>query len=104
MDKLGRGRRTSVSQPFKTCQIILLLVFELSQHIDHRWNYNRMRYAFTFDDLAKRLWTELRNRGLTCAECRRCKHERKIGDVKHRRCVEVDTAFSVTHPVVDMIH
>jgi hypothetical protein len=104
MDQIGRNRRTSVSQSFKTRQVIVLQVFKLSQHIDHRWNHYRVRYVFTFHDLAECLRTKLRNRGLTGAESRRCKHEGKVRDVKHGRGVEIDTSFSVTHPVVDMVH
>src|SRR6185295_1576220 len=75
VEQIGRNRRTSVSQSFKTRQVILLEVLKLSQHIDHRWNHYRVRYVFTFHDLAERSRAELRNCGLTCTESRRCKHE-----------------------------
>src|SRR6185503_19990617 len=74
-EQIGRNRRTSVSQSFKTRQVILLQVLKLSQHIDHRWHHYRVRYMITFHELAECLLTELRNRGLTGAECRRRKHE-----------------------------
>src|SRR5215813_6131727 len=89
---------------FQTRQVILLQVLELSEHIEHGRDYYRVRYLLTFHDLAKRLRSELRNRGLTSAESRRGKHEGKVRDVKHRRGVEIDTCFPVTHPIVDVVH
>src|SRR6185437_1537405 len=65
VEQIGRNRRTSVSQSFKTRQVIFLKVLKLSQHIDHRWNHYRVRYVFAFHDLAERSRAKLRNRGLT---------------------------------------
>src|SRR5215471_4908471 len=104
MDELRRYRRTSVSQSFQTRQVIFLQVLELSKHIEHGRHYYRVRYLLAFNDLAKRLRTEFRNRSLTSAERRRGKHEGKIRDVKHGRGMKIDTLFSVTHPVVDVVH
>src|ERR1041384_3997823 len=104
VEQIGRNRRTSVSQSFKTRQVIFLKVLKLSQPIDHRRHDYRVRYVFTFHHLAERSRAKLRNRGLTSAECRRCKHEGKVRDVEHGRGVEIDTSFSVTHPVVNMVH
>src|SRR2546428_6464508 len=63
-----------------------------------------MSDAFTFDRLAKASRAELRNRDLAGAESWGCEHERKVRDVKNRCCMEIHTAFSVRHPVVDVVY
>src|SRR5947209_20508492 len=62
-----------------------------------------MRNTFARDRLAEGFRAELRNRDLTSPESRRCEHERKVGDVKYWRRMEIDTAFSVTHPVIHVV-
>src|SRR6266446_4306226 len=62
-----------------------------------------MRNTFALYGLAEGVRAELRNRDLTSSESRRSEHERKVGYVKYRRGVEIDTTFSVTHPVVHMV-
>src|SRR6266403_3225772 len=62
-----------------------------------------MRNPFALHGLAEGFRAELRNRDLTSPESRRSEHERKVGDVKYWRRMEIDTAFSVTHPVVHMV-
>src|SRR6266496_1000067 len=62
-----------------------------------------MRNPFALYGLAEGFRAELRNRDLTSAESRRCEHERKVGYVKYRCSMEIDTTFSVTHPVVHVV-
>src|SRR6266404_4268885 len=62
-----------------------------------------MRNPFALHGLADGFPAELRTRELTSPESRRSEHKRKVGDVKYRRRMEIDTAFSVTHPVVHMV-
>src|SRR5258706_9795649 len=62
-----------------------------------------MRNTFALDRLAEGFRAELRNRDLTSSESRRSEHERKAGDVKYWRRMKIDTAFSVTHPVIHMV-
>src|SRR5258706_7083137 len=61
-----------------------------------------MRNTFALYGLAEGFRAELRNRDLTSTESRRSEHERKVGNVKYRRRMEIDTTFSVTHPIVHM--
>src|SRR5260370_39125759 len=62
-----------------------------------------MRNMFALYGLAECFRAELRNRDLTSPESRRSEHERKVGYVKNRRRMEIDTAFSVTHPVIHVV-
>src|SRR5258705_4065745 len=62
-----------------------------------------MRNTFALYGLAEGFRAELRNRDLTSAESRRSEHERKVGYMKYRRRMEIDTTFSVTHPVVHVV-
>src|SRR5258706_10142738 len=62
-----------------------------------------MRNTFALHGLAEGFRAELRNRDLTSSKSRRSKHERKVGYVKYWRRMKIDTAFSVTHPVVNVI-
>src|SRR6266496_5915701 len=62
-----------------------------------------MRNTFARYGLAEGFRAELRNRDLTSPESGRSEHERKIGDMKNWRRMEIDTTFSVAHPVVHVI-
>src|SRR6266446_2778026 len=62
-----------------------------------------MRHTFALYGLAECFRAELRNRDLTSPESRRCEHKGKVGYVKYRRRMEIDTTFSVTHPVVHVV-
>src|ERR1700730_16663039 len=63
-----------------------------------------MRNTIALYGLAEGFRAELRNRDLTSPESRRSEHERKVGYVKYWRRMEIDTTFSVTHPVVHVVH
>src|SRR6202041_2063804 len=58
---------------------------------------------FSFHGLAESLWAEFRNCDLAGAECRSREHAGKVCDVKDRSGVEVDPAFGVAHPVVEVV-
>src|ERR1700752_2047614 len=62
-----------------------------------------MRNTLALHGLAERLRAELRNRDLTSPESRRSEHEREVGYVKNWCRMEIDTTFSVTHPVVHVV-
>src|SRR4051794_13118082 len=62
-----------------------------------------MRNPFALDGLAEAFRAELRNSDLTSPESRRSEHERKVGDVKYWRRMEIDSTFAVTHPVVHVV-
>src|SRR5258706_11984265 len=62
-----------------------------------------MRNTFALYGLAEGFRAELRNRDLTSPKSRRSEHERKVGYVKYWRRMEIDTTFSVTHPVVHVV-
>src|SRR6267142_1386215 len=62
-----------------------------------------MGNTFALYGLAEGFEAELRNRNLTRPESRRSEHERKVGYVKYWRRMEIDTTFSVTHPVIHMV-
>src|SRR6266403_4337373 len=62
-----------------------------------------VRNTFARYGFAEGFRAELRNRDLTSSESRRSEHERKVGYVKYRRRMEIDTAFSVTHPVIHVV-
>src|ERR1700733_15986277 len=57
----------------------------------------------SFHRLAENLWAEFRNCDLAGAECRCREHAGKIRDVKDRSGVQVDSAFGVAHPVVEVV-
>src|SRR6516225_122727 len=62
-----------------------------------------MSYAFALDQLTETLRTELWNRDLARTENRCCEHSGKISNVKNRRRMQIDTAFSVSHPIVKVV-
>src|ERR1700693_4155620 len=59
--------------------------------------------AFAFHRFAEALRAELRDRYLAGTESRCCEHEWKVQDVKDRRGVKMHAAFSIGHPVVEMV-
>src|SRR6266403_1513483 len=62
-----------------------------------------MSDPFTLYRLAESLRAEFRNRYLTSAEGSSREHGRKVGDVKNGRSVEVDSALTIAHPVVEVM-
>src|SRR5580692_2396324 len=57
----------------------------------------------SFHRLAESLCAEFRNCDLAGAECRGGEHAGKVRDVEDRSGVEVDPAFGVAHPVVEVV-
>src|SRR5215467_1889431 len=62
-----------------------------------------MSYAFALNQLTETLRTELWNRDLAGTEGRHCEHSRKISNVKNRRHMKKDTAFLVSHPIIEVV-
>src|SRR5277367_69269 len=62
-----------------------------------------MADALAFDGLTEGLRVELWNRDLRCAESRRRKHGGKVSNMKQGCCMQVDGAFCVSHPVVEVV-
>src|SRR6266403_247928 len=79
--------RSAISQMPKSREVILLQLRRLRQHVDHRRHQHRVRDAFALDCLAETFRAELWNSDLTGAKSRRGEHERKVRDVKNRRCM-----------------
>src|SRR5216683_5668590 len=103
MDNLRRHWRTAISQNFEAAQVIRLCFGHLRKQVQHRRDEHRVSYAFALDQLAETLRTELRNRDLARTESWCCEHGGKIGNVKNRCRMQIDTAFSVSHPIAEVI-
>src|ERR1700693_4995477 len=58
----------------------------------------------SFDRLAESLCTKFRNCDLAGAKCRGCEHAGKVRDVKDGSGVQVDPAFGIAHPVVEVVN
>src|SRR5207253_2848497 len=93
IDKFRRHWRTAVSQNLEAAQVIPLCLGHLRQQVQHCRHKHRVSYAFALDQLTETFGAELRNRDLARTECRRCEHGGKIGNVKNRCRVQIDTAF-----------
>src|SRR6266446_3316072 len=102
-DKFRRHWRTAISQNLEAAQVIRLYFGHLRQQVQHRRDEHRVSYAFALDQLAETLRTELRNRDLARAESWCCEHGGKIGNVKNRCRMQIDTAFSVSHPIAEVV-
>src|SRR6266849_2928057 len=102
-DKFRRHWRTAISQNLEAAQVIRLYFGHLRQQVHHRRHEHRVSYAFALDQLTETLRTELRNCDLARTESRCCKHGGKIGNVKNRRRMQIDTAFSVSHPIAEVV-
>src|ERR1700684_2378971 len=103
MDEFWSHGRSAVSQYLEAAQVILLDFRELSQQIDHGRHQDSVTDAFAFNGLAEGLWTELRNCDLAGAESWGREHGGKVSDVENRRRVKIDSAFSISHPVVEVV-
>src|SRR6266702_7606585 len=57
----------------------------------------------SFHRLAESLCAKFRNCDLAGAECRGREHAGKVRDVEDRSSVQVDPAFGVAHPVVEVV-
>src|SRR5258706_6225710 len=55
------------------------------------------------DQLTETLRAELWNRDLAGTESRCREHGGKIGNVENRRRMQIDTAFSVSHPIAEVV-
>src|SRR6266852_1747098 len=102
MDKFRRHWRTAISQNLEAAQVIRLCFGHLRQQVQHCGHEHRVGYAFALDQLTETLWAELWNRDLARTESRCCEHCGKIGNVKNRCRMQIDTAFSVSHPIAEM--
>src|SRR5229473_7118641 len=58
---------------------------------------------FSFDRLAESLCAKFRNCDLAGAECRGREHAGKVCDVEDRSSVQIDSAFGIAHPVVEIV-
>src|SRR6266567_8744137 len=103
MDKFRRHWRAAVSQNFEAAQVIWLSFGHLRQQVQHCRDEHRVSYAFTLDQFTETLRAELWNRDLARTESRCCKHGGQIGNVKNRCRMQIDTAFSVSHPIAEVV-
>src|SRR5882724_2881514 len=103
MDKLRRHWRAAISQDLETAQVIRLCFGKLRQQVQHCRDQHRVGYAFALDQLTETLRAELWNRDLARTESRRCEHRGKVGNVKNRCRMQIDSAFSVSHPITEVV-
>src|SRR5882672_12962753 len=102
-DKFGRYRRTAIAQNLEAAQVIRPCLGHLRQQVQHCRDEHRVSYAFALDQLTETLGGELRKCDLPSAESRCCEHGGKIGNVKNWRRMQIDTAFSVSHPIAEVV-
>src|SRR5277367_4124650 len=95
--------RAAISQDLKAAQVIRLSIGHLCQQVQHGRHQHRMGHAFALDQLTERLRVELWNRDLAHTESRRGEHGGKIGNVKNRSRMQIDTAFLASHPIVEVV-
>src|SRR5713226_4269071 len=95
--------RTTVRQDLEAAQVISLCFGHLRQQVQHSRHQDRVSYAFALDQLTETLRAELWNRDLARTESWCCEHGGKIGNVKNRRRMQIDTAFSVSHPIAEVV-
>src|SRR5215468_3023858 len=103
MDELRCHWRTAISQNLEAAQVERLCFGHLRQQVQHRWHEHCMGHVFALYQLTETLRTKLWNRHLAGAERWCCEHSRKISNMKNRRRVEIDAAFSVPHPIAEMV-
>src|SRR6266403_2172078 len=103
MDKFRRHWRTAISQNLEAAQVIRLCFRHLRQQVQHSRHQDCVSYAFALDQLTETLRAELWNRDLARTESRCCEHGGKIGNVKNRCRMQIDTAFSVSHPIAEVV-
>src|ERR1700686_4773395 len=102
-DKFRRHGRTAISQNFGGAQGIRFRFGYLGQQVHHCWHEHRVSYPFVLDQLTETLRAELWNCDLARTECRCCEQGGKIGDVKNRCRMQIDAAFSVSHPITEVV-
>src|SRR5277367_3124413 len=95
--------RAPISQDLKAAQVIRLSFEHLRQQIQHGRHEHRMGHAFALDQLTETLRGELWNRDLARTKSRCCEHGGKIGNVKNRSRMQIDTAFLACHPIVEVV-
>src|SRR5580704_2927517 len=103
MDKFRRHWRAAISQNLEAAQVIRRSFGHLRQQVQHCRHEHRVGNAFALDQLTETLRAELRNCELARTESRRCEHGGKIGNVKNRCRMQIDTTFSVSHPIAEVI-
>src|SRR5215469_4619011 len=103
MDEFRRHWRAAISQNLEAAQVIRLCFGHLRQQVQHRRHEHRVSYAFALNQLTETLRTELWNRDLAGTESRCCEHSGKVSNVKNRCRMEVDAAFSVSHPIAEVV-
>src|ERR1700692_4204149 len=101
--KFRRHGRTAVCQNLEAAQVIRFCFGHLCQQVHHCWHEHRVSYAFVLDQLTETLRAEFWNCDLARTESRRCEHGGKIGDVKNRCCMQIDSSFSVSHPIAEVV-
>src|SRR5258708_29339831 len=95
--------RASVSQNLEAAQVVRLSVGHLRQQVQHCRHEHRVCYSFALDQRTETFRAELWNGDLARAESRRREHGGKIGNVKNRCRMQIDTSFSVSHPIAEVI-
>src|SRR5258707_13519464 len=103
MDKFRRHWRAAISQNFEAAQVIRLCFGHLGQQVQHRRDEHRVSYAFALDQLTETFRAELWNRDLARTESRCCEHGGKISNVKNWCRMQIDTPFSVSHPIAEKV-
>src|SRR6201984_3153512 len=103
MDKFRRHWRAAISENLQAAQVIRLCFGHLRQEVQHCRDEHRVSYAFALDQLTETLRAELWNRDLACTESWCCEHRGKIGNVKNRCRMQIDTSFSVSHPIAEVV-
>src|ERR1700722_9743643 len=103
LDKFRCHWRSAISQNLKAAQVIRLSFGRLRQQVQHCRNEHRVGHALALDQLTETLRGELWNRDLERAESRCCEHGGKIGNVKNGCRMQIDTSFSVCHPIVEVV-
>src|SRR5713226_6083659 len=103
MDKVRRHWRPAISQNFEAAQVIRLCLGNLRQQVQHRRDEHRVSYAFALDQLTETFRAELWNRDLARTESRCREHGGKVSNVKNRCRMQIDTTFSVSHPIAEVV-
>src|SRR5260370_11152221 len=103
MDKVRRHWRAAISQNLEAAQVIRLCLGNLRQQVQHRRDEHRVGHAFALDQLTETFRGELWNRDLARTESRCREHGGKISNVKNRCRMQIDTAFSVSHPIAEVV-
>src|ERR1700731_137511 len=103
MDKFRRHWRASISQNLEAAQVIRLCLGHLRQQVQHCRDEHRVSHAFALDQLTETLRTELWNRDLPRTESWCCEHGGKIGNVKNRCRMQIHAAFSISHPIAEVV-